>query len=64
MLEPLTRKTITVDEAAVYLGVSRYSAYQAVHAGSIPSIRIGRRILVPVQAFEALLLAATNFSNN
>lgn len=63
MPEPLTRKTITVDEAAIYLGVSRYSAYQAVHAGSIPSIRIGRRILVPVQAFEALL-AATNFSNN
>lgn len=63
MPDPATRKTITVDEAAVYLGVSRYSAYQAVREGSIPSIRIGRRILVPVQAFEALL-GATIFSNN
>ncbi len=62
MPEPLTRKTITVDEAAIYLGVSRYSAYQAVREGSIPSIRIGRRILVPLQAFEALL--AANISTN
>ncbi|MCE7875360.1 DNA-binding protein [bacterium CPR1] len=63
MPDPATRKTITVDEAAAYLGVSRYSAYQAVREGSIPSIRIGRRILVPVQPFEALL-GAPIFSNN
>ncbi len=62
MAEPHTRKTMTVTEAATCLGVSRYAAYQAVREGSIPSIRIGRRILVPVQALEALL--AANFSTN
>lgn len=39
--------TITVDEAAELLGVSRGSAYEAVRKGEIPTVRIGRRILVP-----------------
>jgi excisionase family DNA binding protein len=42
--EPLT---LTVEEAAELLGISRGSAYQAVRAGDIPSIRIGRRVLIP-----------------
>ncbi|MBI3927366.1 MAG: helix-turn-helix domain-containing protein [Armatimonadetes bacterium] len=49
------RKTISVTEAAVFLGVSRNTAYQAVRQGSIPSIRVGRRVLVPVHALYALL---------
>ena len=49
------RKTITVTEAAVWLGISRQSAYQAVREGSVPSIRLGRRIVIPVHALEAML---------
>jgi excisionase family DNA binding protein len=49
------RKTITVTEAAVWLGISRQTAYQEVKTGAIPSIRLGRRILVPVHALEAML---------
>ena len=49
------RKTITVTEAAAWLGISRQTAYQEVRTGAIPSIRLGRRILVPVHALEALL---------
>lgn len=52
------RKTITVTEAAVWLGISRQTAYQEVRTGAIPSIRLGRRILVPVHALEALLSCA------
>lgn len=41
------RLTMTVEEAATALGISRALAYEAVQHGDIPCIRIGRRILVP-----------------
>ncbi len=47
--------TLTVDEAAILLGVSRGSAYEAVHQGEIPSIRIGNRILVLRHALDRKL---------
>jgi excisionase family DNA binding protein len=47
--------TVTVPEAARLLGVSRMSAYTAVRIGEIPSIRIGRRVLVPRAALDRLL---------
>ena len=37
------------------LGVSRNAAYVAVRTGEIPSIRIGRRVVVPKVAIERLL---------
>ena len=33
--------------AAEYVGVSRYTAYRAVASGEWPSVRVGRRIVVP-----------------
>ncbi len=43
----MTKKiTGTVDEAAKVLGVSRNSAYEGVKDGEIPSMRVGKRILV------------------
>ncbi len=53
--EPLT---YTVDEAAALLGISRPSAYEAVHTGEVPSIKVGRRILVPRAALTRLLEGA------
>lgn len=47
--------TMTVEEAAKFLGISRNTAYEAANAGNIPTIRIGRRILVPISALEKLL---------
>jgi len=49
------RLTLTVEEAATLLGISRAFAYEAVTRGEIPSIRIGRRILVPKTALSRLL---------
>lgn len=46
---------ISVDDAAHLLGISRYLAFEGVRDGSIPSVRIGRRILVPVAALERML---------
>lgn len=51
----MERLTVTVVEAAQLLGVSRMTAYSAVREGSIPSVRIGRRLLVPKAALERLL---------
>jgi excisionase family DNA binding protein len=53
------RLTLTVEEAAAMLGISRAFAYEAVNRGEIPHIRIGRRILVPRSALERLLSAGS-----
>lgn len=50
----------TIDEAAATLGISRAFAYEAVRRGEIPSIRIGRRILVPFAALNRLLFARSS----
>lgn len=55
-LDPTVRPTLSVDETARLLGVGRATAYAAVKAGDIPSIRIGRRLLVPTAALRRLLM--------
>lgn len=50
--------TYTVQETAALLGISPPSAYEGVHSGVIPSIKIGRRILVPRAALARLLEGA------
>ena len=47
--------TLTVEEAAAALNISRGLAYQAARDGRIPTIRIGRRLLVSRRALERLL---------
>ena len=49
------RLTLTVDEAGKALGLSRCGAYEAVARGEIPSVKVGRRILVPRAALERML---------
>ena len=51
----LSRPTLTVEEAGDALGISRASAYEGVRTGEIPSIRVGRRIVVPTAALRRLL---------
>jgi len=45
--EQLTGATTTVEAAGEVLGISRGTAYKAAHTGDIPTIKIGRRLLVP-----------------
>ncbi|MGH9235612.1 MAG: helix-turn-helix domain-containing protein [Acidimicrobiales bacterium] len=49
------RLTMTVEEASEALGISRSLAYVLVRRGELPSLRLGRRIVVPVRALEALV---------
>jgi len=47
--------TLSVDEASKILGVSRAMTYEAIRRGEVPSIRIGRRILIPRSQLAQLL---------
>lgn len=49
------RATLSVEEAARQLGIGRNQAYEAAARGEIPTIRIGKRILVPKAALAKLL---------
>jgi excisionase family DNA binding protein len=49
------RYTITIPEAAIVLGVSRNSAYQAARCGELPTIQVGRRKLVPTDKLRLML---------
>jgi excisionase family DNA binding protein len=51
----LRRPTVPVDVAAELLGISRASAFRAVHRGQLPSIRLGRRIVIPTAGLRTLL---------
>lgn len=52
---PQHRRTYTVDEVAEILGISRDTAYEHVRRGTIPSLKFGRRIVVPKAALDNLL---------
>ena len=49
------RLVLTVEEAARLLRISRGLAYEMVRTGRLPSIRLGRRLLVPRPALERML---------
>jgi excisionase family DNA binding protein len=49
------RATYTVEEAAAKIGLGRGSTYDAIRRGEIPSIRFGKRILIPKAALERIL---------
>jgi excisionase family DNA binding protein len=45
----------SVEEAARLLGISRAHAYELVARGELPHLRLGRRVVVPKHAIEALI---------
>lgn len=53
--DPRVKPTITVEEAGEILGIARSTAYAAAQAGQLPTIRIGRRLLVPTAALLGML---------
>jgi excisionase family DNA binding protein len=52
------RLCLTVPEAAKLLGLSRNFTYELVKRGELPSIRFGKRILIPKIALEKRLVEA------
>ena len=55
----MDKLTLTVQEAAKALGISRNSAYSGVLRGDIPHVKVGKRILIPRKALEELLAIAS-----
>lgn len=51
---------LTVPEAARLLRVSRAFAYELIARDELPVLRLGRRVLVPREALEAHIRAATS----
>jgi excisionase family DNA binding protein len=54
-VEQIPRALISVNEAARVIGVSRSFAYELVASGHLTSVRLGRRVLVPVSAIDDLI---------
>jgi len=50
-----TAMVVTVPEAARLLGISRTHAYELVSRSELAHLRLGRRIVIPKHAIEALL---------
>ena len=44
--------TLTVPQAAALLGISRALAYELIARGELPSLRLGRRVVVPRRALQ------------
>lgn len=51
----MERLTLTVEEVAQLLGISRGLAYEMARCGKLPVVRFGRRMLVPRGALERML---------
>lgn len=47
--------TVSVNEAAKILGISRNLAFAACKNGSLPTLKIGKRILVPKSKLMTLI---------
>ena len=47
-MESITRQTLSVAEAAEVLGISRAHAYDCVRSSELPSITLGRRVVIPL----------------
>ena len=57
-----SRRVFTVSEAASVLGISKSLAYELIARAEIPAVRLGRRIIVPAQAIDAVLARALGAS--
>jgi excisionase family DNA binding protein len=57
-LSDVTEHVLRVDDAARILGVSTWSVYEAIKAGEMPAIHVGRRILIPTHALREWMSAS------
>jgi excisionase family DNA binding protein len=53
--QPGRRLTMTVDEMAIEVGISRVHAFKMVREGRIPALRLGRRWLISRKALDEFL---------
>ena len=51
----MNKKTISVVELSMQMGISLPKAYELVKLPGFPTIRVGTRILIPVDGFQEWL---------
>lgn len=54
-IEPIRRTTLTVEEIAIYLGLSKDMIYKLVRGKRIPHVRVGSRILFKRESIDKWL---------
>ena len=54
--EHMEKTTMSVQELSAQMGISLPKAYELVKSPGFPTIRIGTRILIPVDAYKEWLL--------
>mgnify|MGYP001581180568 CR=1 FL=1 len=55
---PEDRLGFTVKDVAKFLGISHSSVYNAVKTGQIPSVKVGKRIVIPKDTLAQFLSSA------
>jgi len=58
MLEICERATLSIEQTAQILGCGRSLAYEMARQGRIPTLRLGRKLVVPKLALEKMLADA------
>ncbi len=57
-----TRLCISVPQAGHMLGISRGLAYRMAREGAIPTLRFGKRMVVPKWVVERMISESVNFN--
>ena len=56
----MEKTTMSVQELSAQMGISLPKAYELVKSPGFPSIHIGTRILIPIDAFREWLVITSN----
>jgi len=60
----MDRETLSVKEAAIYIGVSKDLIYQLVKENKLPHLKLGRRILFRKNTLDTWMLEQETLSLN
>ena len=56
----MEKMTMSITEMSERLGLSKPKCYDLLYESGVPYIRAGRRVLVPIKAFEEWLRTVAN----
>ena len=54
----MEKTTMSVQELSAQMGISLPKAYELVKSPDFPTIKVGTRILIPIEAYKEFLLMA------
>lgn len=63
-METTSKLCMTTDEAAFMLNISKSKLYQLLRDNAIPSVRVGRKILIPTKELEEWLHTQVSCNRN